>query len=166
MVAFMSVSHIGLILSRIISFLFRGIIGGMIYIISHGLISSGLFFIVNIFYQRIYSRRLLKLKGGNSFIPHISLLSFILIVRNLALPPTLSFISEIYLIFSIMSYSILRTLIIFLIVIIRRTYIIHLYLSIFHGNEHLIRIGPSGDCVERLSLLSHFIPLLILILLF
>lgn len=73
-VAFISVSHMGVIFAGLMRFSFSGIFGGRIFIISHGLASSGLFFIVNTFYQRGFSRRVIKLKGFGSFAPRFSLL--------------------------------------------------------------------------------------------
>jgi len=104
-VAFMSVAHIRFLFAAIISVSFRGLIRGIIFIVSHGLISSGLFFIVNIFYQRGLSRRVIKIKGGGIFLSSISLLSFILLVINLALPPSLRFLAEVGLIWAVISFS-------------------------------------------------------------
>lgn len=165
-VAFISISHIGFLFSSLNSFFIRSLIGRMIFMISHGLISSGLFFIINIFYQRILSRRLIKLKRGNSFLSYLSLSSFLLIARNLALPPTIRFVAEIHLIWSNLSFSYSAVFLILISVIIRRAYSIHLYISLFHGNISVLRIGISGNCQEVLSLSSHFIPLLLITIVF
>jgi len=52
------VAHMGLVLGGIISFFTWGYSGGLLIIVSHGLASSGLFCIVNIYYERISSRSL------------------------------------------------------------------------------------------------------------
>lgn len=164
-VAFISVSHIGLMFARLIRFSFTGIFGGRIFIISHGLISSGIFFIINTFYQRGFSRRVMKLKGFGSFAPRFSLFSFLLLAINLSIPPSIGFLSEIHLIWALLSFSLTRIVFIFFLVIIGRICSIHLYVSIFHGRDYLFRIGNSSTVQEILSLFSHFSPLLFIILL-
>jgi len=63
MVAYSSVVHINLILCSLITFYKVGILGRYVIIISHGLCSSGIFFIVNLYYERS-GRRLLFLNKG------------------------------------------------------------------------------------------------------
>jgi len=62
-VAYSSVVHINLILCSLITYYKVGILGRYVIIISHGLCSSGIFFIVNLYYDRS-GRRLLFLNKG------------------------------------------------------------------------------------------------------
>ncbi|KAG5318552.1 NU4M oxidoreductase, partial [Pseudoatta argentina] len=52
-VAYSSVVHINLILCRLITFFKVRISGGYVMIISHRLCSSGIFYIVNLYYERL-----------------------------------------------------------------------------------------------------------------
>jgi len=61
-VAYSSVVHINLMLCRLMTFYKAGILGKYVIIISHGLCSSGIFYIVNL-YERS-GRRLLFLNKG------------------------------------------------------------------------------------------------------
>lgn len=63
LVAYSSVVHINLILGGIIILNKLGLLGAYVIIISHGLCSSGIFYIVNIFYRRT-GRRLLVINKG------------------------------------------------------------------------------------------------------
>ncbi|KAG5347610.1 NU4M oxidoreductase, partial [Acromyrmex charruanus] len=62
-VAYSSVVHMNLILSRLMTLFKVGIVGRYIIIISHGLCSSGIFYIVNLYYERS-GRRLIILNKG------------------------------------------------------------------------------------------------------
>jgi len=62
-VAYSSVVHINLMLCRLMTFYKAGILGRYVIIISHGLCSSGIFYIVNLYYERS-GRRLLFLNKG------------------------------------------------------------------------------------------------------
>lgn len=63
LVAYSSVVHINIILCALITIHKLGVLGRYIIIISHGLCSSGLFYIVNLFYER-RGRRLLVFNKG------------------------------------------------------------------------------------------------------
>lgn len=66
LVAYSSVVHINIILCALITIFKLGQWGRYIMIVSHGLCSSGLFYIVNLYYRRTKSRLLVLNKGlGN-----------------------------------------------------------------------------------------------------
>ena len=62
-IAYSSVIHINLMLCRLITFYKVGILGRYVMIISLGLCSSGIFYIINLYYERS-RRRLLFLNKG------------------------------------------------------------------------------------------------------
>lgn len=72
-VAYSSVCHMGLALAGIFSGTYFGWWGGWFMLFGHGLCSSCLFYILYVFYERFYSRRMLVLKGS---IFHIPLMAF------------------------------------------------------------------------------------------
>ena len=74
LVAYSSVVHMGLLLRSIFTLLKLGFIGSYILIISHGLCSSGLFYLVNVFYRETNSRLILVNKGLLVCIPSMSML--------------------------------------------------------------------------------------------
>lgn len=57
LIAYSSVSHIGLVLGGLMTLSYWGVYGGLVIIIAHGLCSSGLFCLANIRYERFLSRR-------------------------------------------------------------------------------------------------------------
>jgi NADH-quinone oxidoreductase subunit M len=73
--------------------------------VGHGLSSSGLFFIANVYYDRSSSRSLFFNKGLVGVLPIGRLMFFILCRGNISVPPTINFWSEIYLIGSILGYD-------------------------------------------------------------
>jgi len=105
LVAYSSVAHIALVICGIFRSYFWGYTGGLIIIISHGLASSGLFCIVNIYYERRGRRRIYLNKGLILILPIISFIIFILRAANIAAPPTLNLLSEIFLIRRILKFD-------------------------------------------------------------
>jgi len=70
-VAYSSVVHINFIMASLFSLLKMGAIRAVVVMISHGLCSSGLFYIVNIFYTRSNRRLIIINKGYINIIPTI-----------------------------------------------------------------------------------------------
>lgn len=73
LVAYSSVVHINIILCSLITLNKIGFIRRYIMIISHGLCSSGLFYIVNIYYERSGSRLLVLNKGVMRKLPSLTI---------------------------------------------------------------------------------------------
>lgn len=105
LIAYSSVSHMGLVLSGVVTSYIWGFYGGLLIILSHGLSSSGLFCIVNIYYERSSSRRIYLNRGLLLFFPSFSLMMFLLCASNISAPPTLNLVSEIFLIYTLVEYS-------------------------------------------------------------
>jgi len=102
LVAYSSVAHMALVIRGLFRYFIWGFAGILILIISHGVASSGLFCIVNIYYERISSRSIYLNKGLIVFLPIYSLFIFMLRAANIAAPPTINLMSEVILITSIL----------------------------------------------------------------
>jgi len=63
LIAYSSVIHMRLVLGGIARNTYNGIIGALIIILGHGLCSSGMFYIANIYYERIGSRNIIFIRG-------------------------------------------------------------------------------------------------------
>lgn len=105
LVAYSSVAHIALIISGIFRYYVWGYNGSLIIIVRHGLSSSGLFCIVNIYYERFGSRRFFINKGLILILPVFSIIIFFLCAANISAPPTINLLSEIFLMGRIISYD-------------------------------------------------------------
>lgn len=98
LIAYSSVSHIGLVICGLIRLNYLGIIGSLVLIIAHGLCSSAIFCLANIVYERRGSRNLFVNKGILLYIPNISIFWFMIMVNNIARPPSMNLVGEIILI--------------------------------------------------------------------
>lgn len=97
LVAYSSVAHIGLVVVGLYIGGFLGFIGALIIILGHGLASSGLFRILNIYYERTGSRRFYINKGIIVVLPIFRLFIFLLCACNIGAPPSINLLSELYL---------------------------------------------------------------------
>jgi len=76
LVAYSSVAHIAMVICGCVSLTKWGLIGAFIILIAHGLRSSGLFCIVNIYYERSLRRRIYLNKGLIILFPLFTFLVF------------------------------------------------------------------------------------------
>lgn len=165
LVAYSSVVHINIILACIITLYKVGILGRYIIIISHGLCSSGLFYIVNLYYRRTGRRLLFLNKGIIGKLSLISLWWFIFCVRNFSYPFSLNFIGELCVLGVFVNWE--RRYIIFYIIIcfFRRAYSLYLFSYVQHGES----IGDGEKFFlsifkEFIILILHVYPLVLLLL--
>lgn len=165
LIAYSSVAHIGIVLSGLITITYIGLCGSYVLIIAHGLASSGLFCLANISYERLGRRRLLINKGILNFIPSISLWWFLLCSVNIAAPPSLNLLGEIFLINRIVSWSWFSIILLSLVSFFRVVYTLYLYAYSQHGKifsgGYSFRVGKIR---EYLLLFLHWFPLNLLIL--
>jgi len=98
LVAYSSVSHMGIALFGIVSSYFVGGVGGIFMLVAHGVCSSALFSILYLSYVRIHSRRIALVKGGLVVYPLLGLWWFMFSVCNIGVPPSLGFFSEVFIV--------------------------------------------------------------------
>lgn len=93
-IAYASVSHMSFVILGLFSANLQGIIGSVFLMLSHGIVSSGLFFCIGCVYDRYKTRILRYYSGLVSVMPLFSLCFFILILSNISFPGTSSFVGE------------------------------------------------------------------------
>lgn len=164
MVAYSSVVHINLIISSLFILFKLRFIRRFLIIISHGLCSSGIFYIINIFYKRSIRRLILLNKGLINFIPSIILWWFILCISNFSFPLSVNFIGEIIAIIVILNFNIIIIFFLILICFFRGAYSLYLFSIIYHGEIFFNQIFDNGEIIEYINVILHYIPLFLLLL--
>nr|AND96650.1 NADH deshydrogenase subunit 4 [Eurysternus inflexus] len=164
LIAYSSVSHMGLVLSGIMTMTMWGMIGALIMMIAHGLCSSGLFCLANMNYERLNSRSLYLNKGMINFIPSLSLWWFLLCSSNMAAPPSFNLLGEIFLINSLVSWNLLSMMMLMFLSFFSAVYSLYLYSYVQHGKLNFNFSFSMGYSREYLLLFLHWLPLNILIL--
>lgn len=133
--------------------------------ISHGLSSSGLFCIVNMFYERLSSRRFYINKGLLILFPFLSLIIFLLSASNIAAPPTINLISEIFLIISIIGFNYLIILVFPLGSFLGAVFTIFIYSFSQHGKIFIRSFSFNLVNYRELHILVlHLIPVYFILL--
>lgn len=160
LVAYSSVVHMSILAPGLILNCQWGVEGSTIIILSHGLSSSGLFFMVNLMYERTHSRRISLTKGLISSLPVLSSFLFFLVVRNFGGPFILSLIGECLLINSLVSFRGLLIIPLGVMGFFSAAYRLILYRRTQHSNRaKLLGSAASVKSREQLLCLSHAFPL-------
>nr|ALO77170.1 NADH deshydrogenase subunit 4 [Phloiophilus edwardsi] len=165
LIAYSSVSHMGLTLSGIMTLNYWGFSGAFMMMIAHGLCSSALFCLANISYERLMSRSMYLNKGLLNIMPSMSMWWFLFCACNMAAPPSLNLMSEIMLINSLVSWSVLSMISLSLMCFFSCVYSLYLYSFSQHGKLYSgIYSFSSGLIREYLLLFLHWLPLNFLIM--
>nr|APX39456.1 NADH dehydrogenase subunit 4 [Cassida denticollis] len=165
LIAYSSVSHMGMVMASILTLNYSGFFGSLVLMIAHGLCSSGLFCIANIYYERVHSRSMYMLKGLLSIFPSFGLFMFLISVGNMAAPPSLNLLGEILLLKSLISYSYFLMIVLVFTSFFSAVYSIYLFSYTNHGKYYSGFYCTYGGVIrEYLLMFLHLFPLNILVL--
>ena len=162
LIAYSSVAHMGFVTLGIFTITQQGIEGGIIQMLSHGLVSAALFLCVGIVYERMNSR-LIKTYGGLvSIMPKYSIFFMIFVLAAVGLPGTSGFIGEFLILMGVFKVNFLVAVIASLGVIFAAAYMLWLYRRVIFGkliNQELKKL-PDLNKAEIFILFSLALPTL------
>jgi NADH:ubiquinone oxidoreductase subunit 4 (subunit M) len=93
-IAYSSVGHMGLVTIGLFSLNTQGILGSILLMISHGIVSSALFLCIGVLYERHGTRIIKYYSGLIHTMPIFSVCFITFTLGNIGLPGTSSFIGE------------------------------------------------------------------------
>lgn len=164
-IAYSSVGHIGLLIAGALTLTNWGVTGAIIIIIAHGFCSSALFSLANISYSITHTRRSFLTKGTLSLAPSLSIWWFLLLSCNMAAPPSLNLLREIFLITRIVYYSTWTIITLAFIRFITAAYSLNLFRQTQHGwTLSTINILPNYKSSDITLIIIHLIPLILITL--
>lgn len=159
LIAYSSVIHINIIIISIFRGSMLGIQGALLIIIAHGLRSSGIFCLAFFNYEKTGTRNLLLYKGLCLFTPVINMFWFVLCCCNIAAPPSLNFISEVFICVRILKLRFSFFFICGTLVVIRGGYNLYLFSSQQGNKTYFLLPCFSYTSAHFLNGVSHSVPL-------
>jgi len=93
-VAYSSIVHMNIAMLGLLSNTSQGKMGGVVLILSHGLVSALLFFLIGALYDRAQSKLIFYYSGLTAILPTFSTCLFLGSIANISFPLTFSFIGE------------------------------------------------------------------------
>ena len=94
LIAYSSVSHMGFVTLGIFAFNMQGMYGALLVMLSHGLVTGGLFLCVGVIYERAHTRLISAFGGLASRMPVYASIFGVLMLASLGLPGLSSFVGE------------------------------------------------------------------------
>jgi NADH:ubiquinone oxidoreductase subunit 4 (subunit M) len=105
LIAYSSVAHMNLVLLGIFSLNLQGIQGSLFLMLAHGLVSSGLFFLVGFLYDRHHTRVITYYSGLAQTMPVFSTVLFLFFLANISFPLTANFVGEVLILVGVVQKS-------------------------------------------------------------
>lgn len=96
MVAYSSVSHMGIVLLGIASLNITGMTGAVLQMTAHGLIAGAMFLLVGLLYERTHTRNILDYSSLVQVMPRFAILMTITLFAAMGLPGTVGFVAELH----------------------------------------------------------------------
>ena len=147
-IAYGSIGHMSMVILGVISMKEEGYKGAIVQMVSHGIVSGGLFLCIGMLYERVKSRQIYNIGGVVNMMPVYSIILLLLILGNIGLPLTSSFIGEMMIMVSVYEGNKVVGIVSVLGMILGTSYSLYLYNRIITGNIKE-NIGIIGDISKR-----------------
>lgn len=96
MVAYSSVSHMGVVLLGIATLNLTGLTGAVFQMTAHGLVAGAMFLLVGLLYERTHTRNILDYSSLVQVMPRFALFMTITLFAAMGLPGTVGFVAEVH----------------------------------------------------------------------
>nr|YP_010568131.1 NADH dehydrogenase subunit 4 [Cyornis magnirostris]UZC57525.1 NADH dehydrogenase subunit 4 [Cyornis magnirostris] len=165
LIAYSSVSHMGLVVAATMIQTQWAFSGAMILMISHGLTSSMLFCLANTNYERTHSRILLLARGLQPLLPLMATWWLLANLANMAIPPTINLMAELTIVIALFNWSSLTLILTGAAILLTASYTLYMLMMTQRGilPSHITSIQNSSTR-EHLLMALHMIPMILLIL--
>nr|YP_025731.1 NADH dehydrogenase subunit 4 [Songthela hangzhouensis]AAP51141.1 NADH dehydrogenase subunit 4 [Songthela hangzhouensis] len=164
LIAYSSVAHMGLMLSGSMLYSKLGLNGCLMMMLGHGVCSSSLFFLVNLFYERFHSRSMMVLKSMLILFPSLAFWWFIFSSINMSAPPSLNLVSEMMFMMGLLSWGYNLIFGLALVSFFSAMFSIFMFSCSHHGKGVLYQPLKPISVKEYNIILLHGMPLMMLIL--
>jgi len=154
LVAYSSISHVGLIAAGIFSLTLQGTQGAMIQMLNHGINVIGLFFIWDIISRQMNTMDVRQLGGISKVAPTFAITFLIIVLGTVALPLTNGFIGEFLLLNGVYQFDFWFGLVAGLSIIFGAVYMLRMYKNVMQGETNALTstfVDVTGS--EKLTLI-------------
>ena len=132
-IAYSSVSHMGIIMLGIFAMNAEGIGGSVFQMLSHGIVSGALFMLVGVIYDRRHTKLMSEFGGLASVMPKYAVIFGIMLMAAVGLPLTIGFVGEFLVLLGFYQVSPILTILAGTSIIIGAIYMLDVYKKSFFG---------------------------------
>ncbi|MBI4601221.1 MAG: NADH-quinone oxidoreductase subunit M, partial [Planctomycetes bacterium] len=163
LIAYSSVSHLGFVMLGIFAFNVRGLVGGVLQMVNHGISTGALFLLVGVIYERRHTRRIAAYGGVASAAPAYATVFVITTLSSIGLPALNGFVGELLILQGAFEVSRGPAVLGALGVVLGAVYMLALVKKLLFGPI----TSPENEEISDLNAreLGFFVPLLLLMVL-
>ncbi|MEZ5536726.1 MAG: NADH-quinone oxidoreductase subunit M [Thiolinea sp.] len=161
--AFSSLSHVGLVVLGVVSFNQQGMQGAILQLLNFTVVSGGLFILLGYLHQRTGSCDLLSLGGLSERMPFMAAFFFVLGMASIGIPGTSGFPAEFLLIVGVLQSHPGAGLLVLFSVILTAAYFLSAYRKAFFGVARNADVAKSPDLKRRERLVVLVFVLVVLV---
>ena len=140
-IAYTSIAHMNLVVISLLVLNLIAVEGAIFQMLSHGIVSSALFFCIGFYYDRYHTRIIENFGGSVQFLPLLSFFFFIFTLANLAFPCTCNFVGEFVMLVGIFNENSFIALLGSSGMVLSGAYSLWVYNRICFGNVKLIYVS-------------------------
>ncbi|WP_139451712.1 complex I subunit 4 family protein [Campylobacter armoricus] len=131
LIAYSSISHLGVIILGIVTFTYNGVSGSIFYMFAHGIVTGGLFLAAYMLYTRYYTFDLDFYKNLAKKTPLFSFFFAVLLFSSISLPLTISFVGEFLILQGVASVNFWYALFAGGVIVLGAIYMLNIYRNMF-----------------------------------
>lgn len=154
MLAYSSISHVGLVVLGIATFSIEGIQGAIFQTLNFIIISGGIFILTGFLHQRTGSTDFISLGGVASSMPLLAAFYFLFGLASMGIPGTNGFPAEFLILFSALKTHTGAGLAALVAVVLGASYFLRIYRAAFLGPVHNPVVKDSLDLKHRELLIT------------
>ncbi len=109
LVAYSSVSHLGYVMLGLFALNAPGMSGGVYQMLSHGVSTGALFFLVGVLYERRHTRKIVDYGGLTKVVPKFAFIFMVITFSSIGLPGLNGFVGEFLILIGAFQYAPLPT---------------------------------------------------------
>lgn len=148
-IAYSSVAHMSLGLIGLFSLNIQGLEGSILLMIGHGIVSSALFLIVGVLYDRFHTRLVRYYGGLTQVMPAFSACFLFFSLANMGLPGTSNFVGEILVFLGLIQRSLFASVLASLGMVLGAAYSLWLYNRVCFGALKTRYAGVFPDLTQH-----------------
>jgi NADH-quinone oxidoreductase subunit M len=146
LIAYSSIAHLGVLTAGILAGNAQGVQGGVMEMLSHGIITVGLFIVYDIIESRMTHDDMSKMGGIRDVNPTFAFLFFVIVMGSVALPMTSGFVGEFLLLIGLNQYSTVLTVVAGLTVVLGAVYMLRSF--------QMMMLGASNGYTQNFAPLN------------
>lgn len=160
LIAYSSVAHMGVVTIGIFTFNVQGIQGALFQMLSHGIVSAGLFLVVGVLYDRLHTHEIARFGGLAERMPFYAFAFMVLSLAAIGVPGTSGFVGEFLVMIGALHVNFWLALLGGMGMILGPMYTLYLYRRVIFGRLTKLDLRGFLDLSPRE--VAVFAPLLVL----